>query len=136
MEPKFERIKNFNVSTKEIGNKVIFLRKLVTGGSQHSFGIHVARMSGMPRMIIERAYEILAQLEQKMRDNDENVSIGKKLKTMPRQTAIQLSIFDKVDETAGLLKKELLEMDLNSMTPIDCMLKLNELKKIVEKDDD
>jgi len=136
LEPKFERIKNFNVSTKEIGNKVIFLRKLVTGGSQHSFGIHVARMSGMPRMIIERAYEILAQLEQKMRDNDENVSIGKKLKTMPRQTAIQLSIFDKVDETAGLLKKELLEMDLNSMTPIDCMLKLNELKKIVEKDDD
>ncbi len=133
LEPKFDRIKNFNVSTKEIGNKVIFLRKLVTGGSQHSFGIHVARMSGMPRMIIERAYEILSQLEQKMRDSEDEQNIGKKLKTMPQQTAIQLSIFDKVDETAGLLKKELLEMDLNSMTPIDCMLKLNELKKIVEE---
>ncbi len=135
LEPKFERIKNFNVSTKEIGNKVIFLRKLVTGGSQHSFGIHVARMSGMPRMIIERAYEILEQLEKKMRDNTDGENIGKKLKTLSHQNVVQLSIFDKVDETAGLLKKELLEIDLNSMTPIDCMLKLNQLRNIVEDED-
>lgn len=134
LEPKFSRIKNFNVSTKEIGNKVIFLRKLVAGGSKHSFGIHVARMSGMPRMIIDRAYDILAQLELKMRESDEADTIGAKLKTMPK-TAIQLSIFDKVDETAGKIKKELLELDLNSMTPIDCMLKLNEIRKLVEDDE-
>ena len=134
LEPKFERIKNFNVSTKEVRNKVIFLRKLVTGGSQHSFGIHVARMSGMPRMIIDRAYEILSQLEQKMRDNND-ADIGDKLKKMPEQSAFQLSIFDTVDETAGKIKKQLLELDLNSMTPIDCMMKLNELRTIVEDDE-
>ena len=136
LEPKFDRIKNFNVSTKESGNKVIFLRKLVPGGSKHSFGIHVARMSGMPLRIIERAYEILRQLEQKMHEDENNSgNIGKKLKSMSTPSAIQLSIFDTVDETAGKIKKELLELDLNSMTPIDCMLKLNELKKIVEDDD-
>ena len=72
LEPKFDRIKNFNVATKEVGSKVIFLRKLVSGGSEHSFGIHVARISGMPRMIIDRAYEILGQLEQKMRSNQDS----------------------------------------------------------------
>lgn len=136
LEPKFDRIKNFNVSTKEIGNKVIFIRKLVPGGSKHSFGIHVARMSGMPRMIIDRAYEILHHLEQKMRDNEnEDIDTGNKLKSIPAQSAIQLSIFDTVDETAGKIKKDLLELDLNSMTPIECMLKLSELRKIVEDDD-
>ena len=136
LEPKFERIRNFNVSTREVGNKVIFLRKLVTGGSKHSFGIHVARMSGMPRMIIDRAYDILHHLEQKMRENEnEESDTGNKLKKMPVQSAIQLSIFDTVDETAGKIKKELLELDINSLTPIDCMLKLNELRKIVEDDE-
>ena len=137
LEPKFERIKNFNVATKEAGNKVIFLRKLVPGGSKHSFGIHVARMAGMPIKIIERAYEILHQLEQKMQDaKDDASNIGKKLKTMPAPSPIQLSIFDTFDETAGKIKKELLELDINSMTPIECMMKLNELKKIVEEDDE
>ncbi|HHH55446.1 MAG TPA: DNA mismatch repair protein MutS, partial [Bacteroidetes bacterium] len=135
LEPKFDRIKNFNVSTKEVGNKVIFLRKLVSGGSKHSFGIHVARMAGMPRMIIERAYEILHQLEQKMREeNDGQTDTAKKLKNVETQSAIQLSIFDTVDETAGKIKKELLELDLNSMTPIECMMKLNELRKIIDED--
>ncbi len=134
LEPKFDRIKNFNVSTKEVGSKVIFLRKLIPGGSLHSFGIHVARLSGMPQQIIDRAYDVLHQLEQKMRENGGTEdSISKKLKSIPEQSAYQLSIFETVDETAGKIKKELLELDVNAMTPIECMLKLTELRKIVEE---
>lgn len=136
LEPKFSRIKNFNVATREIGNKVIFLRKLEKGGSKHSFGIHVARMSGMPRTIIDRAYEILEQLEQKMHEEgNKNSEISKKLKEMESNRAYQLSLFETVDETATRLKSELKILNLNSMTPIECMLKLNELKKIIEDND-
>ena len=136
LEPKFSRIKNFNVATKEIGNKVIFLRKLVKGGSKHSFGIHVARMSGMPRSIIDRAYEVLEQLELKMHDQDTNNNdTSKKLKELETKKAYQLSIFDTIDETGTKLKEEINQLNLNSMTPIECMLKLNELKKIIEDQD-
>ena len=133
LEPKFSRIRNFNVATREVGNKVIFLRKLVKGGSQHSFGIHVARMSGMPRSIIDRAYEVMEQLEQKMLErsgNEDNIS--EKLEKMEASTAYQMSIFDVLDETGAKLKGELNQLNLNSMTPIECMLKLNELRKIIE----
>ncbi|MBK7095819.1 MAG: DNA mismatch repair protein MutS [Saprospiraceae bacterium] len=136
LEPKFKRIKNFNVATKEIGNKVIFLRKLVKGGSKHSFGIHVARMSGMPRSIIDRAYEVLEQLEQKMHNQEYNDSDPvKKLKDLETKKTYQLSIFDAVDETGSKLKEQLSQLNLNTMTPIECMLKLNELKKIIEDQD-
>jgi DNA mismatch repair protein MutS len=137
LEPKFDRIKNFNVTTKEVGNKVIFLRKLVKGGSKHSFGIHVARMSGMPRSIIDRAYEVMEQLEQKMQlrsGTEENIS--KKLEKMDTSRAYQMSIFDVLDETGGKLKEEISQLNLNSMTPIECMLKLNELRKIIEDSED
>ena len=134
---RFERIKNFNISVKEINNKVIFLRKLVPGGSAHSFGIHVAQMAGMPRPILERAAQILTQLEaQRLTDGAGNSDIGGP-KTQPTNTAdlsnqVQLSIFETVDPTAGKIREMLLDMDLNSMTPIECMLKINELRKIVE----
>ncbi len=134
LEHKFDRIKNFNVSTREVGHKVIFLRKLIPGGSKHSFGIHVAKMAGMPRALIERSEEILHQLEKKTIDDDKKdpQSPQKKLKQMP--APYQLSIFETVDPLAGELKQKIGELDLNSMTPIECMLKLNELKKIVDKD--
>ena len=133
---KFPRIKNYHVSTKEVGQKVIFLRKLVTGGSEHSFGIHVAKMAGMPRSIVERAAHILHQLEQKRVENDGESIDGIKPNDVD-PTAIpsnlQLSIFETVDPVAGQLKEALVDMNINSMTPIECMMKLNELKGLIEE---
>lgn len=135
---KFPRIKNFSIATREVGQKVIFLRKLVAGGSQHSFGIHVAKMAGMPRSIVERAAHILTQLEQKSITNEGENGLG--VATSKADTAaisaesLQLSIFETVDPTAGKIKEALLDLDLNAMTPIDCMMKLNELKKLLEEE--
>lgn len=132
---KFPRIKNFCISTKEIGQKVIFLRKLIPGGSNHSFGIHVAKIAGMPRSIVERASHILAELEESKSKivNEKENQIGDTLKNMPAET-MQLSIFETVDKTAGQIKSLLTDIELNAMTPIDCMLKLKELKEILEKE--
>lgn len=131
---RYHRIKNFNVATKEIGNKVLFLRKLVEGGSHHSFGIHVAKMAGMPKEIVQRASEILVDLESKSIENT-GTELNTKLKQVETQSSVQLSIFDTVDETAGKLKGALQEISINSMTPIECMMKLNELIKILEDED-
>ncbi|MEM6963671.1 MAG: DNA mismatch repair protein MutS, partial [Bacteroidota bacterium] len=137
---KFSRIKNFNIATKEVGNKVIFLRKLIEGGSNHSFGIYVAKMAGMPRGIIERAAHILTQLEQKSisnsEDNDTTLiqpdkNIGKKLEQV--QQPMQLTFFDANDPEMEAIKNELLEMNVNSMTPIEALMKLNELKGRIKK---
>lgn len=135
---KFPRIKNFNVAVKEVGQKVIFLRKLVPGGSQHSFGIHVAKMAGMPRSIVERANDILAQLEEKHIEAPEPSQEKKGPKVIKPDTGslsaptYQLSIFETFDPKVGRIKEILLDMDLNSMTPVECLLKLNELKKLAE----
>ena len=132
---KFNRIKNFNIATKEIGQKVIFLRKLVAGGSHHSFGIHVAHMAGMPRSIVERATHILKQLEQKSIDHE----VGGEVQANKADTAqispenYQLSIFETVDPIAGKLKESLVDLNINNMTPIECMMKLNELKQMLEE---
>ena len=134
---KFNRIKNYNIATKEVGQQVIFLRKLVPGGSKHSFGIHVAKMAGMPRSIVERAAHILSQLEQKSIEQQMDAEDGVKASKPDTQSisteALQLSIFETVDPTAGKLREELQDLDINSMTPIECMLKLNELKKLLEE---
>jgi DNA mismatch repair protein MutS len=136
LSDKFERIRNFHVSVREQGNKVIFLRKLTEGGSHHSFGIHVARMAGMPRAIVERAAHILAQLELKSLDEDQTQQNGpasRKAATDHIQAqAYQLSIFETVDPVAGNIKQALLDVDLNRLTPIECMLKLNELRKMLD----
>ncbi len=136
LSEKFPRIKNYHVATKEVGQKVIFLRKLTAGGSQHSFGIHVAKMAGMPKMIVERANHILEQLEQKSINQESIHADGpnvEKPKTKQISTdAIQLSIFETVDPMAGQIKAILQEVDINTMTPIDCMLKLRELKGMIE----
>lgn len=137
-----ERIHNFHVSTREVGHKVIFLRKLTPGGSNHSFGIHVARMAGMPQSIVERAADILKTLEVKHIDADgQNESGGaqkadkqsdmkKKVKNI--SAPLQLHIFD-VDDFTMKIREELLALDLNTMTPMDALWKLNELRKIAEK---
>ena len=125
------RIKNYHVATREVGNKVIFLRKLTEGGSEHSFGIHVAAMAGMPASIIERANEILTELEHKSIESQPR-DLRKKVSKLP-PSAYQLSIFESHDPTAGKIKTMLQELDLTTMTPIECMLKLNELKKLIDQ---
>ncbi|MEZ4994464.1 MAG: DNA mismatch repair protein MutS [Saprospiraceae bacterium] len=136
---KFPRIRNFHIATREVGHKVIFLRKLTPGGSEHSFGIHVASMAGMPRSIVERAAHILSQLEQKSIENGMETPDGVKAeradtRNLAAADAYQLSIFETVDPTAGKLKEAIQGLDLNRMTPIDCMMKLNELIHILEEE--
>jgi DNA mismatch repair protein MutS len=131
---KYTKIKNYHVSTKEVGNKVIFLRKLTEGGSEHSFGIHVAAMAGMPKVIIDRANEILSELEKKSiqsKDGIHTKETKSKLKDISPST-YQLSIFETHDPEAGKIKQALSDLDLTTMTPIECMIKLNELKKMIE----
>lgn len=136
---KFPRIRNFNVAVKEVGQQVIFLRKLKEGGSAHSFGIHVAKMAGMPRAVVERASHILSQLEKKsIGEENGDPATGEVFVDKPRTRnisteAYQLSIFETVDPLAGKLKESLIDLDINSMTPIECMMKLNELKKLLEE---
>ncbi len=129
---RYERIKNYSVSTKEVSNKVIFLRKLIEGGSNHSFGIHVAQMAGMPKEIVGRAQEILHELEKKSFEaGEESSQLSSKLDNV--NSAMQLSIFETVDPVAGQIKEALMNVDIHRMTPIDCMMKLNELKKMIEE---
>ncbi len=128
---KFPRIKNYSIAVKQVGQKVIFLRKLVEGGSNHSFGIYVAKMAGMPRSIVERSNVILHQLETKMREQGDT---GRDtLKDMKTPDNLQLSIFETVDPVLGKLKEAISDLDLNAMTPIECMLKLNELKNLLDE---
>lgn len=128
------RIRNFNVATRETGNKVVFLRKLEEGGCEHSFGVHVAAMAGMPKAIIDRAFEILKELEKKSITGDSKD--GKKPNALKAgvsvPTPIQLSIFESIDPRLSALKQELEYVDINTMTPIECMLKLKELKELAE----
>ena len=132
------RIHNYSVAIKEHGNRIIFLRKLVAGGSQHSFGIHVARMAGMPNSIVARASRILQQLE------SQHIGQGEEPGAVPTPTArpvdrgalsveaMQLSIFETSDPTAGRLREALELVSINNMTPIECMMKLQELKQLLE----
>jgi DNA mismatch repair protein MutS len=122
LEEKFARVKNYHVTNKEVGNKVIFLRKLAPGGSTHSFGIHVARMAGMPPALIERANEILAQLENKQVES--LASTARKI-SGPR---MQLSIFDAHSETFSEIRNLLEGTDINRLTPVEALLKLQEIK--------
>jgi DNA mismatch repair protein MutS len=133
LENKLPRVKNFHITNKEIGNKVIFLRKLVPGGSTHSFGIHVARMAGMPPALIQRANEILAQLEEKhVDDGDTTTTIpGDQLKKLSAPK-VQLSIFDAHSETFQTIRKMLEEIDVNRLTPVEALLKLNEIKGMLK----
>lgn len=123
----FKRIKNYNVSVKEVKNKIIFLRKLVQGGSNHSFGIHVAKMAGMPNKMIGRANEVLKQLE----NSHVGTSSAKKVKTEIDMDEMQLSFFQLDDPTLEQVKEELINIDINTLTPVEALMKLNEIKKVV-----
>jgi len=155
---RLDRIKNYHVSIREHGNKIIFLRKLTPGGSNHSFGIHVAQMAGMPREIVRRATDILAQLESQHINTDEGGIAGAKHNSSAgvgdspdssaerssgpaarpvaaadfSQSAPQLSIFETVDPTAGAIKAALEQVNINNMTPIECMMKLNEMLALLD----
>jgi DNA mismatch repair protein MutS len=127
MEHTFGRVKNYNVTVKEIDNKVIFLRKLVRGGSNHSFGIHVARMAGMPKSLVKRAEEILVQLE----DTHRRDSLSKPLDHISEQReGMQLSFFQLDDPVLKQIRDEINNLDINNLTPIEALNKLNEIKKI------
>ena len=130
MEKNFARIKNYNVSVKEVDGKVIFLRKLMRGGSEHSFGIHVAEIAGMPRSIVKRAGVILKELEA------DNSQVGRVAKpsadrlNMTRE-GMQLSFFQLDDPVLCQIRDEILGLDINNLTPVEALNKLNEIKRIV-----
>jgi DNA mismatch repair protein MutS len=142
LEEKLSRVKNYHITNKEVGNKIIFLRKLARGGSTHSFGIHVAKMAGMPPSLIDRANEILSHLESIHEDrssesgvlssesgvgNQQSVSLNKKIKNLSAQQ-FQLSIFDAHTETFDEIRKLLADIDINRLTPVEALLKLQEIK--------
>lgn len=130
MERSFKRIKNYNVSVKEVDNKVIFLRKLERGGSEHSFGIHVAKMAGMPKSIVKRANDILKQLETDNRQQD--ISSKSLTDVSEQREGMQLSFFQLDDPILCQIRDEILNLDVNNLTPIEALNKLNDIKKIVK----
>ena len=138
MEASFKRIKNYNVSVKEVNNKVIFLRKLVPGGSEHSFGIHVAKMAGMPKSIVKRSNEILKQLE--MENRQEGIATEKRkgsIKSKPVKgiassaDGYQLSFFQLDDPVLSQVRDEIKNLDVNNLTPLEALNKLSEIRRII-----
>ena len=129
MEKTYSRIKNYNVSVKEVDGKVIFLRKLQKGGSEHSFGILVAKLAGLPQSVVKRANEILKQLEDNNRDNGE---ISKPVKNIAEhKEGYQLSIFQLDDPVLSQVRDEIVNLDVNNLTPLEALNKLNDIKRIV-----
>ena len=124
MTEQFERIKNYNVTVKETQDSVLFLRKLAAGGSAHSFGIHVAKMAGMPQYVVQKANKMLQKLEQM-----HNVNTTEAVKAAQKE--MQLSFFDMSDPRLDELKNDLLSLDINSLTPVEALMKLNEMKKLI-----
>jgi len=128
LEEKLPRVQNFHVTNKEVGNRIIFLRKLARGGSTHSFGIHVAKMAGMPPSLIERANQILAQLEEKHVDAGKPAT-GRVTMPVPK---MQLSIFDAHSQTFDDIRKTLSDLDINRLTPVEALMKLNEIRNMLK----
>jgi DNA mismatch repair protein MutS len=133
MEKLFPRIQNYNVSVKEHNGRVIFLRKLEKGGSEHSFGIHVARLAGMPRDIVDRANEILVELERNNAKNGSSVNVeNMKPGQGSVQGGMQLNFFQLDDPVLCQIRDEILNLDVNNLTPLEALNKLNDIKKIVK----
>jgi DNA mismatch repair protein MutS len=128
MTTTFKRIKNFNVSVKELKDSIIFLRKLVAGGSNHSFGIHVAKLAGMPNMVIHRAQKILKQLEK----NNAQKEVKEVLKETQHEE-MQMSFFQLDDPLLEDIKEEILATNIDTLTPIEALMKLNEIKRMLVK---
>ncbi|MFU8843207.1 MAG: DNA mismatch repair protein MutS [Bacteroidales bacterium] len=130
MAVQFHRIKNFHVSIKEVGNQIIFLRRIIPGGSEHSFGIHVAKMAGMPQTIVERAKELLKVFE---KQHDGEAFKKKSSKRVPGKDAYQLSFIQLEDPLLLQIKEDILNTDINTLTPVEALMKLNEIKKLIDK---
>ena len=126
MTVNFERIKNFHVSIQEHKGSIIFLRKLLSGGSEHSFGIHVAKLAGMPAKVVNRANEVLKTLE-KSRSQSGSKNSAKAI----TDESMQLSFFHLHDPVLENIREELLKMDINTLTPIEALMKLNSIKKMI-----
>jgi DNA mismatch repair protein MutS len=131
LENTLPRLKNYHVTNKEVGNKIIFLRKLAPGGSTHSFGIHVARMAGMPPKLIERANDILQQLETKHVTDSSSTNLTQNVKSLTAPK-LQLSIFDAHSETFDEIRTMLNNIDINRLTPVEALMKLNEIKNRIK----
>ncbi len=130
MEKSFERIRNFNVSIREMDDKVIFLRKLKRGGSEHSFGIHVARMAGMPKSVVTRAGEILKELER----SQDTKKLSRPVEEIAgNREGYQLSIFQLDDPVLKQIRDELIDLDVNNLTPVQALNKLNDIKKYLKQ---
>lgn len=135
MADQYERIQNYHISVKEVGNKVIFMRKLEMGGSEHSFGIHVARMAGMPPQVLKRAHAMLELLEsknEKISDKKSTKIVKNEIQNTP-EPGFQLSFIQLDDPTLLEIRDKILDIDIDTLTPIEALLKLNEIKKIVKK---
>jgi DNA mismatch repair protein MutS len=128
MSKSFGRIRNYNVSVKELGDRVLFLRKLTPGGSAHSFGIHVARMAGMPPMVLKRAEQVLKDLE--FSHAHVGSSGGKTKSKKDKDPNMQLSFFQLNDPVLEQIHEELIGIDINTLTPVEALMKLNEIKKL------
>jgi len=133
MSATFERIKNFNVSIKEINKQIIFLRKLVPGGSEHSFGIHVARMAGIPAPVIGRANQILLRLEKTHSNEQLTSGNGQKIRKTEGKDSVQLSFFQLEDPLLQQIKEDILNTDINTLTPVEALMKLNDIKRLLGK---
>lgn len=128
MERLYKRIRNFNVSVKEVGQKIIFLRKLAQGGSNHSFGIHVAKLAGMPSKVVDRAKEVLVQLEK----SHSRENLQGNIKQVAQDTAVQLSFFQLDDPLLAQIRDEITHIDINTLTPVEALMKLNEIKRLIK----
>jgi DNA mismatch repair protein MutS len=125
MTNKFPRIKNYTVSVKEVGTKILFLRKLIEGGSEHSFGIHVAKLAGMPNAVVQRATKMLAELENSSRGKEKE-----KIVQAGNSSDMQLSFFQLDDPVLEQIRDEVQNMDIDTLTPVEALFKLNEIKKL------
>ena len=128
MTETFERIKNYNVSVKELKDTVLFLRKLVPGGSQHSFGIHVAKMAGMPPAVLLRAQKILTRLER----SHSSEELTDKMKALSKED-MQLSFFNLDDPLLEEIRDEILGTDIDTLTPVEALMKVNEIKRMLQR---
>ena len=130
MEKSFPRVKNFNVSVREMDGRVIFMRKLMPGGSEHSFGIHVAKLAGMPKSIVKRSEQILSKLE--ANDNRGDIKSAPTASIADSREGVQLNFFQLDDPVLSQVRDEILGIDVNNLTPLEALNKLNEIKKIVK----
>ena len=131
MQERFHRIVNLNVTVKEVDGKIIFLRKLAQGGSNHSFGIHVAQLAGMPKGIVRRATEVLKQLESSRKQLDGDNGPSTEVSALPMASDVQLSFFQLDDPVLEQVREQILDLDINNLTPVEALMKLNEIQKVV-----